>query len=130
MFFFWFISALEVTHGAVFWQQSSLYRMPNSFVNYGNFKSELYQRLSVTTITSSSVQDTLDCTFNCIGDKRCSSFNMATNPDSSGFYLCELLATDKYRAKTKFHANATFRHYNPWVSLLFCCRYFFIFKYR
>ena len=41
---------------------------------------------------------------------------MAAYPDSKGLYLCELLATDKYRETKKFHANATFHHFSPWVS--------------
>ncbi|KAL9979540.1 hypothetical protein ACROYT_G017216 [Oculina patagonica] len=41
---------------------------------------------------------------------------MAAYPDSKGILLCELLATDKYRATKKFHANATFHHYSPWSS--------------
>ena len=32
---------------------------------------------------------------------------MAAYPDSKGVYLCELLATDKYRETEKFNANAT-----------------------
>jgi len=39
---------------------------------------------------------------------------MAAYPDSKGLYLCELLATDKYRETKKFHSNATFHHYSPW----------------
>ena len=31
-------------------------------------------------------------------------------------YLCELLATGKYRETKKFHVNVTFHHFSPWVS--------------
>ena len=59
--------------------------------------------------------DQMDCTFFCVGEPKCRSFNVAAYPDSKGLYLCELLASDKYGAKTKFHANATFHHYSPKV---------------
>ena len=62
------------------------------------------------------VEDQFDCTFVCVAEPKCYSFNMAAYPDSKGFYLCELLATDKYRETKKFHANATFHHFSPWVS--------------
>ncbi|PFX11538.1 Contactin-associated protein-like 2 [Stylophora pistillata] len=38
---------------------------------------------------------------------------MAANLDPNGLYLCELLASDKYRATEKFFANATFHHFSP-----------------
>ena len=41
---------------------------------------------------------------------------MAVYPDSKGFHLCELLATDKYTETKSFHGNATFHNYSPWVS--------------
>jgi len=62
------------------------------------------------------VEDQFDCTFLCVAEPKCYSFNMAAYPDSKGLYLCELLATDKYRETEKFHSNATFHHYSPWVS--------------
>ena len=68
------------------------------------------------------VADQLDCTFLCVGEPKCYSFNMAAYPDSKGLYLCELLVTDKYRATEKFHANATFHYHSPSVRflVLFC----------
>ncbi|KAL9951900.1 hypothetical protein ACROYT_G044643 [Oculina patagonica] len=53
------------------------------------------------------VADQFDCAFLCVGEPKCFSFNVAAYPDSKGLYLCELLATDKYRA------TATFHHYSP-----------------
>ena len=101
-------------------QQSALYRHQKNVASYGNFKSYLYNYLAVTKITSFLVEKPSECPFNCVNEPRCHSCNMAAYPDSKGLYLCELLATDKYRAKTKFHANATFHHYSPWVGHLQC----------
>lgn len=49
-------------------------------------------------------------TFLCVCEPNCLSFNIAAYPDVEGIYRCELLATDKYTAKSKFHANAAFHH--------------------
>ena len=61
------------------------------------------------------VKDKLDCGFLCVREPNCYSFNMAAYPDSKGVYLCELMATDKYRETEKFNANATFHHYRALV---------------
>ncbi|KAL9979545.1 hypothetical protein ACROYT_G017221 [Oculina patagonica] len=85
----------------------------------GNFKPELYHYLLATTITSSFVVDAFDCVFACMGETKCYSFNMAAFPDASGLYLCELLATDKYRAsESDLQENSTFHHFSP----LFPCK--------
>ena len=96
-------------------EDSSLYRNPTGDFSVGDFSRNLFHYLWVKKITSSMVTDQLDCTFLCVGEPKCYSFNMAAYPDSKGLYLCELLATDKYRATNKFHANATFHHYSPAV---------------
>lgn len=53
--------------------------------------------------------------FFCVREPNCLSFNIAAYPDVEGIYRCELLATDKYTAKSKFHANAAFHHYSAKV---------------
>jgi len=98
------------------WLQSSLYRHQRKLLLYGDFTPYFNHHLVVTKLSSSLAEDQFDCTFKCIGEPKCFSFNMAAYPDSNGFYSCELLATDKYREKAKFHANLTFHHYSPWVS--------------
>ena len=93
-----------------------LYRYPIGDVSVGNFECNRFYYLLVEKLASSMVADQLDCPFLCVGEPKCYSFNMAAYPaDSRGLYLCELLATDKYRATEKFHANATFHHYSPKV---------------
>ncbi|KAL9979529.1 hypothetical protein ACROYT_G017205 [Oculina patagonica] len=94
-------------------EDSALYRNPTGDFSVGDFKRNPFHYLWVKKITSSMVADLLDCTFLCVAEPKCFSFNMAADPDLKGLYLCELLATDKYRATKKFHANATFHHYSP-----------------
>ena len=99
-------------------QNSALYRYPTGDVANGKFKQNPFHYLWAEKVASSMVADQLDCTFLCVGEPKCYSFNMAAYPDSKGLYLCELLATDKYRATEKFHANATFHHYSPSVRFM------------
>ena len=100
-------------------EDSALYRNPTGDFSVGDFKRNPFHYLWVKNITWSMVIDQLDCTFLCVGEPKCYSFNMAAYPDSKGLYLCELLPTDKYRATKTFHANATFHHYSPWVRLVY-----------
>ncbi|KAL9951902.1 hypothetical protein ACROYT_G044647 [Oculina patagonica] len=93
-------------------ENSALYRNPTGDISFGNFKRNSFHCLWAQKITSSKVADQSDCAFLCVGEPKCFSFNVAAYPDSKGLYLCELLATDKYRATKTFHANATFHHYS------------------
>lgn len=106
----------------VAWVQSALSRHHNSLVSYANFTCDLNHQLAVTKIASFLVEDHFDCMFKCIGKQNCLSFNLAVNPDSEGFYLCDLLATDKYRrSSSDLQPNADFHHYSPWVNNAVTC---------
>ena len=96
-------------------ENSALYRNPAGDFSVGDFKRNPFHYLWAEKVTSSNVGDQFDCTFLCVAEPKCYSFNMAAYPDSKGLYLCELLATDKYREIKRFHANASFHHYSPWV---------------
>ena len=99
-------------------QQAALYRDQklHKILN-GNFKPDLNHQLSVTTISSTLADDKFDCTFKCVNELTCKSFNLAANPDANGLYICELLATDKYTAsKNDLQVSASFHHFSPQVS--------------
>ena len=96
-------------------QKSALFRNAVGDFSVGDFDRNPFHFLWGKKLASIMAADRMDCTFFCVGEPKCRSFNMAATKDSKGLYLCELLASDKYRAKTKFHANATFYHYSPKV---------------
>ena len=96
-------------------QKSALFRNTVGDFSVGDFDQNPFHFLWVKKLASLMAADQMDCTFFCVGEPKCRSFNIAATPDSKGLYLCELLASDKYRARTKFHANATFHHYSPKV---------------
>lgn len=114
-------------------QQAALYRDQKRQVLNGNFKADLNHQLSMAKIGSSLVDDSFDCTFKCVSEPKCKSFNFAANPDSNALYLCELLETDKYRtAESNLQANAAFHHFSPWVSfyILICTLKLFIIPFK
>ena len=108
-------------------QNSALYRYPTGRASFGKFKCDPFYFLWEEKLTSSMVEDKLDCTFLCVGEPKCYSFNIAVYPDSKGLYLCELLATDKYREAEKVHANATFHHCSPLVRSLLVITFIHVF---
>jgi len=117
--FFAFVLLSLLSQAIAVWLQSALYRHQGTLFSYGNFTRDLHCHLAVTKITSVLVEDQFSCTFKCNSELECYSFNLAAYADSDGLYLCELLATDKYRAVVnELQANATFHHFSPWVSKL------------
>ncbi|XP_078363595.1 neurexin-4-like isoform X1 [Oculina patagonica] len=110
-----FIGVLHVCEITGSSQPGALIYRHQRFQEYdGNFKPELYHYLRAATITSPFVVDTFDCVFACMGKTKCYSFNIAVFPDASGLHLCELLATDKYRAsESDLQENSTFNHFSP-----------------
>ena len=104
-----YLSITAKTH-----MQTSLYR--DYKTKYGKFKSNQNQSLLVTIARSHFLKDDLDCSSSCIGDTKCLSYNIAKSPDSNGIYICEVLATDMYRAKDRLRANSSFHHFSPMVS--------------
>ena len=96
-------------------QDSTLYLNTVGGFSVGNSEKSPFTHLWVNKLASSMAADQIDCTFLCVGEQKCSSFNMVASPNYKGLYLCDFLATDKYRFQTKFHVNATFHHYSPKV---------------
>lgn len=97
--------------------QSALFRHQNRIFSIGNFSRDANCQLVVESIVSFLTEGPVDCTFKCIGKTQCLSFNLAAQTDSDGLYRCELLATDKYRARElDFQASDVFHHYSPWST--------------
>ena len=100
------------------WLQSALFHHQFNIFSYGNFTQDAERQLAVTKLKSFALDGPVNCVFRCIGEPQCLSFNLAAHPDSNGFYQCDLLASDKYRAAAKdFQANGAFHHYSPWVNI-------------
>ena len=97
-------------------QGSTLDRSPTSHVSHGNFRCDAFHHLQAEKLTSIMVENELECIFLSVEETKCYSLNLAVYPDSKGLHLCELLATDKYKATKHFLANDTFHHHRPGMS--------------
>ncbi|CAH3147397.1 unnamed protein product, partial [Porites evermanni] len=95
--------------------KANLYRDLKNQTAFGNFQLDQHKKLVGTKIASSLVSDIIDCTFNCVSETLCKSFNIAASPDSENLYLCELLDIDKHRVSIDdLQVNFAFNHYSPW----------------
>ena len=108
--------SVRTTVAVVIEPNNTVFRYQNRPVSYGNFELYFNSILEAQKLASFFVEKQSECPFECVNDLKCYSCNIAVYPVSKGLYLCELLATDKYRAKGKFQANASFYHYSFLVS--------------
>lgn len=116
LFLFW---TLPKASPVIVEQKSAVSRQYIEFLSYAKFiQHSNYSLGAVETIASFLVEKHSECPFSCVNEPRCYSCNTASYPDLAGSYLFKLLATDKYRAKTKFHPNSSFHHYSLWVSVV------------
>ena len=113
--FFLIPSPLQTTAAIAVKQQGALYHHENNIVSHGNFEEYAYNTLESTKIASFFVNKQSECPLKCVSDPNCYSCHVAAYPDSKGLYLCDLLATDKYREKAKFIPDAFFHHFALWV---------------
>ena len=101
-------------------------------INYANFVVDMFHYLNVGKVGSALVTKLSECTFKCLKEVSCFSFNLAASPDGDDKLWCELLATDKYNASDKFQGNESSHHYSVYVrcfsiSLAKLCRLYFVY---
>lgn len=53
-------------------------------VSYGNFAAKKFHRLQVAVGPSTVVSNYRECALNCVNTVPCSSFNVASSPESTG----------------------------------------------
>ena len=122
------VTSLPKASPVVVEQKSAVSRQYKEFLSYAKFiKHSNHSLRAVEKIASFFVEKQSECPFSCVNEPRCYSCNTASYPDLAGSYLCELLATDKYRAETKFQPNSSFHHYSLGVSVVATTRFSFFF---
>ena len=104
-------------------QPGDLLRSGNREFMYGNFMAVFQKHLSTSVIASFLIKDKYLCPFKCIAKSECFSYNLAAYPDN-GWYICELLNTDMYRARTELKTNVSFHHFSRLVSFSSSCMIF------
>ena len=118
LFFFYLInfSMVRTIVAVVIEPNNTVFRYQNMPVSYGHFELYFYSIFESGKLASSFVEKQSECPFKCVNDLKCYSCNVALYPVPKGLHLCELLTADKYKAKAKFHANASVHHYSLLVS--------------
>ena len=82
-------------------------------VSYGNFAVDKFHRLQVSVGSSSVVSNYKECALSSVNKPPCSSFNVASSPDSHEKYRCELLNGDKYSANSgQLVSSQDYHHYS------------------
>ncbi|CAH3188013.1 unnamed protein product [Porites lobata] len=76
------------------------------------FIKEEYHYLNVPKVGTFTVYDSLDCTFECLGNPSCLSFNLAAYKGADGKLRCELLSSEKYSNPKEYKRNESFHHFS------------------
>ena len=85
-------------------------------VAYGNFVRHPSHYLNATKVKLYLVHHVKACGVACVDNLSCFSFNIATTSGMNGYFLCELLASDKYNSTEVFLPLSDFDHYSIYVS--------------
>ncbi|XP_044181107.1 uncharacterized protein LOC122962245 [Acropora millepora] len=77
-----------------------------------NFQQDKFSFLNITALVKRVVEDSLSCTFNCLDNLACFSFNFAAFPDKAGKFVCEILSSDKYSNSENFLPSKALHHFS------------------
>ena len=81
------------------------------------FTKDEFHYLNVPRVGTFTAYDVLDCTFECLSNHLCLSFNLAASKGADGTLWCELLSSDKYRTSTEYKENKSSHHFAIMVGL-------------
>ena len=87
-----------------------------SFSVQHRYKSLPFYYLNVSSLETILVSDYLDCSFACLQNVLCVSFNVAAFSDENWKRWCELLPSTNYNNTVKLTADHQSRHYSLQVS--------------
>ena len=86
-------------------------------VSYANFAAHKFQHLQGSLLNAScEVIRAQECTFACVTNAPCVSFNVALSPNDNGKLRCELLSEDMFRSPDKLKDSQQFHHYSIKVT--------------
>ena len=84
---------------------------PNHGVRQDFFIKEEYHYLNVSKVGTFTVYDSLDCTFECLGNPSCLSFNLAAYKGADGKLQCQLLSSEKFRLHEEYKSHNSWHHF-------------------
>ena len=87
------------------------------------FIKDEYHYLNVSKVGTFTVYDSLDCSFECLGNPSCLSFNLAAYKGADGKLRCELLSPEKYSSPEEYKRNESFHHFSIKVGENLCIEF-------
>ena len=84
------------------------------------FIKDEYHYLNVSKVGTFTVYNSLDCTFECLGNPSCLSINLAAYKGADEKVLCELLGSEKNSNPKQFKSNNNSHHFSIKVTLTTC----------
>ena len=84
------------------------------------FIKEEYHYLNVSKVGTFTVYNSLDCSFECLGNPSCLSINLAAYKGADEKVLCELLGSEKNSNPKQFKSNNNSHHFSIKVTLTTC----------
>ncbi|CAH3179242.1 unnamed protein product, partial [Porites evermanni] len=106
--FFQLLPLFSAIPNAVFAQLEEFTTMYHHSLRQDVFIKEEYYYLNVPKVGTFTVYDSLDCTFECLGNPSCLSFNLAAYKGADGKLRCELLSSEKYSSPEEYKRNESF----------------------
>ncbi|XP_073248247.1 uncharacterized protein [Porites lutea] len=110
--FFQLLPLFSAIPNAVFAQLEEFTTMYHHSLRQDVFIKEEYHYLNVPKVGTFTVYDSLDCTFECLGNPSCLSFNLAAYKGADGKLRCELLSSEKYSNPEEYKRNESFHHFS------------------
>ena len=77
-----------------------------------SFEIRLFHYLHISVLEKRHVVEPIDCSFACLQNVFCVSFNAAAVADGKGKYWCELLSSNMHSDAAKLAANYQSHHYS------------------
>ena len=87
------------------------------------FEPHIFHFLNITPLETTVGEDTFDCSFACIRNNLCISFNLAVSADEKGKLWCELLPSSIYNNTAKLDSYGQSNHYSLQVGDKKNCEY-------
>ena len=81
------------------------------------FTKDVFHYLNVPRVGTYTVSDIFHCSYECLSNLSCRSFNMAASKRADGKFWCELLSSEKYSNPKEYKGNESSHHYSIKVGL-------------
>ena len=91
-----------------------------------SFMKDAFHHLVVPTVGNFTVDDVMDCIFECLTHLLCFALNLASYKDPDGKLWCELLSADKYSNPKEYKLHDSLHHFSMEVQRNLFIRTFLI----